>query len=33
MQAVNFLEQLNEGQPPRNLLGSEFDALQFKVIS
>ena len=31
MQTLNFLEQLNEGRPPRNLLGAEFDGPQFKV--
>ncbi|CAB3990535.1 Platelet-activating factor acetylhydrolase [Paramuricea clavata] len=30
MQTLNFLEQLNEGQPPKNLLGAEFDSPQFK---
>lgn len=31
MQTLNFLEQLNEGEPPKNLLGAEFDSPQFKV--
>ncbi|XP_028400942.1 platelet-activating factor acetylhydrolase-like [Dendronephthya gigantea] len=30
MQTLNFLEQLNEGRPPKNLLGAEFDGPQFK---
>ena len=30
MQTLNFLEQLNEGQPPKNLLGAVFDSPQFK---